>query len=158
MTNRLITAVALALLAASCSTGEGDPTPTEAPIVVDATSAPKVDTIAVELGEWSVLPEPDGARAGELMFEVTNSGQEPHELVIAETDLEAGDLPTLDDGSVDEEELDIVGEVEDVEQDEDGELEVDLEQGTYVLFCNVVDEDHGHVHYKLGMRTSFQVS
>jgi uncharacterized cupredoxin-like copper-binding protein len=53
-----------------------------------------------------------------------------------------------------------VDEVEDIPSGGSGELTVDLEEGSYVLFCNIVqEEEDGEVesHYQNGMRTAFTV-
>jgi uncharacterized cupredoxin-like copper-binding protein len=158
----LLAGLVLGLLVISCSTGEGDPTVADAP--TDEPQATEevadTDTVEVELGEWSVFPDPDAVHADEITFEVSNGGQDPHEFVIVKSDLEPGELPTADDGSVDEEQVDVIDEVEEIEAGGDGEVEVDLEAGSYVLFCNLVEEEDGEteVHYKLGMRTAFTVS
>jgi len=41
---------------------------------------------------------------------------------------------------------------------ESQELSVTLDAGTYVLLCNIYDEDEAEAHYHLGMRTAFTVT
>jgi uncharacterized cupredoxin-like copper-binding protein len=112
---------------------------------------------SVELTEFSVSVSPSTADSGETTFSVENVGGVTHEFVVVKTDLADGDLPTAEDGSVDEEGegIEPVDEIEDIEVGDSEELTVDLEPGKYVLFCNVVDGDT--VHYEKGMHTSFTV-
>jgi uncharacterized cupredoxin-like copper-binding protein len=116
-------------------------------------------TVSVELQEFSLNPSEGSAPAGEVTFELNNVGQETHEFVVLKTDLEVLDLPTADDGSVDEEGsgIEVVDEVEDIPAGESEELAVDLEEGRYVLICNIVEEEGGEPesHYQEGMRTAF---
>jgi uncharacterized cupredoxin-like copper-binding protein len=148
---------------ANVDTTDDDPEET-----TEATDAPEtpadVDTVAVELGEWSVLPDEDSIVAGEVTFEVSNTGEHPHEFVIVKSDLDPGKLPLADDGSADEEQVDLIDEVEELEPGDEGEVEVELDAGNYILLCNLVEthEDMAdmepEVHYELGMRTPFEVS
>ncbi len=117
-------------------------------------------TVEVALTEFDVRPNPASADAGEITFDVNNAGEETHEIVIVSTDLTSGDLPTADDGSFDEERVEVVDEIEDMEAGSSEELTVDLEPGSYVLACNVVEEEDGETeaHYAEGMHTAFEVS
>lgn len=112
---------------------------------------------SVELTEFSVSVTPATADSGEITFSVENVGGLTHEFVIVKTDLDAADLPTVEDGSVDEagEGIEPVNEIEDIVADSSEELTVDLDAGNYVLFCNVVEG--AQVHYQEGMHTSFTV-
>jgi uncharacterized cupredoxin-like copper-binding protein len=131
-----VAAFALALISASCSGSSGP---------------------QVELTEFSVSVDPASAASGETTFAVSNVGSVIHEFVVVKTDLDDADLPTSEDGSVDEEGegIEPIDEIEDIEVDGSGELTVDLDEGNYVLFCNVVDG--GVAHYEKGMHTSFTV-
>ena len=118
-------------------------------------------TVNVELNEFTVTADPDSAEAGEVEFVVENIGAETHEFVIVQTDLEPDALPTAEDGSVDEEGegVTVIDEIEDIASETTQNLSVDLEAGSYVLFCNVVDEsdDPPESHYAEGMHTGFTV-
>jgi uncharacterized cupredoxin-like copper-binding protein len=120
-------------------------------------------TVAVTVQEFSVLPAQDSAPAGSITFDVENTGPEDtHEFVVIKTDLAPDALPTAEDGSVDEtgEGIDeVIGEIEDIATGSTETLTVDLEAGSYVLLCNIVEEEGGDtlVHYQLGMRTGFTV-
>jgi iron uptake system component EfeO len=122
-------------------------------------------TIRVDLQEWAVVPDTASAPAGEVTFEIENTGEETHEFVVIRTDLAVTDLPTADDGSVDEEGagLEVIDEVEDLAAGASETLTVDLEAGQYALICNIVEEEgememempQGPSHFQNGMRTEF---
>lgn len=124
-------------------------------------------TVQVTLDEWAVAAEPASTQSGEVTFDVSNAGGEVHEFVVIRTDLGLLDLPTADDGSVDEEgaeDLEVVSEVEDIAAGASETLTLDLEAGHYVLICNIVEEEmemdkmeHDPSHYQSGMRTEFTV-
>lgn len=115
------------------------------------------DNPSVELTEFSVTVSPTSGDAGDTTFAVKNVGGVTHEFVVVKTDLGDADLPTADDGSVDEEGegIEAVDEIEDIQPGDSEELTADLDEGNYVLFCNVVDG--GVSHYAKGMHTSFTV-
>ena len=118
--------------------------------------------VGVTLREWEVAPEETTVDAGEVNFAIENVGDETHEFVVVRTDLDPAELPTAEDGSVDEEGegIEPVDEVEDIPAGGSEELTVDLEEGSYVLFCNIVEEEEGgevESHYQNGMRTAFTV-
>jgi hypothetical protein len=139
----LTISVALALLLmASCGGGGG--------------------TLDVTLQEFSVLPAEDSVSAGEVTFDVTNEGpNDPHELVVIRTDLASDALPTTAEGGVDEEGegIEVIGEIEEFPPGESRSGSFDLDAGSYVLICNVVEEEDGEVeaHYQQGMRTPLAV-
>ena len=125
-------------------------------------------TIPVTLDEWSVLPEPASAEAGEVTFEISNAGEETHEFVVIKTDLGVLDVPTAEDGSVDEgaEGIEVIDKAEDIAAGASATLTVDLGSGHYVLICNIVEEEmemeememeHDPSHFQSGMRTDFTV-
>lgn len=123
----------------------------------DGAAAAGVD---VTLQEWAVVADPDSTAAGDVTFNLTNDGpDDPHEFVIIRSDEAPDALPTDADGAVIEEEVDVVDEVEEIEVGNTAELTVGLDAGSYVLLCNVTEEEDGEIesHYQLGMRTSFTV-
>lgn len=157
---------AVLLLAAACAQ-EQEAAPTATPA--------EEGVVAVTLQEWAVVAKPTSAPAGEVTFEVTNNGEDEHEFMVFRTDLDPGELPTSDDGSVDEEGegLELMEatnapehgdeEHEVVEPDGEKDFVYELEAGSYVLLCNLVEEEtedgetKTEVHYRLGMRTAFTV-
>jgi hypothetical protein len=79
---------------------------------------------------------------------------------VIKTDLEPGDLPTDETGTVDEEGEgieEVMGEVEDLDIDASEDVTATLDAGSYVLLCNVYSEDEQESHYQEGMRTAFTV-
>lgn len=144
-------------------TGTDAATGTEAAACEPVGDASTADTtVAVTLQEWAVLPDPGEAPAGTIAFEAENTGEEPHELYVVQAD-DPADLPTTEDGAFDEEaygEEKVVGEVHPFPGGESCSGTFDLEPGSYVLLCNIVEEEDGETeaHYQLGMRTSFTVT
>jgi plastocyanin len=139
----------------------GDEEPSGAP----ATQAPTTTahtTVGVTLKEFSVTPAKASAPAGQVTFEAENTGpKDPHELVVIKTDLEPDALPTTSKGGVDEEGagVEALGEIEEFKVGETRSKAFELKTGSYVLICNVVEEEEGktEAHYQLGMRTAFTV-
>lgn len=133
-------AAVLLLLAASCvGNGEGE-------------------AVNVVLSEWIVQPEPDSVSTGEVTFTADNQGGITHEFVVVEA-ASADELPVDEEAAFDEEsfgEEKVLGEVEDVESGQQQELTLDLQPGTYVLLCNIVEEEEGS-HFAQGMHTTFTV-
>lgn len=140
----LATVVALGLVAASCSSDDGG------------------GTVEVALQEWAVVPGSTSIAAGEVTFDATNEGpNDPHELVVFATDLAPDALPTRDDGGVDEEGegVTLIGEIEEFPVGESESATFTLESGSYVLICNLVEQEEGALesHYQEGMRVGFTV-
>jgi len=134
--------LALMLVAGGCSSDDGG------------------DTVDVSLQEFAVSANPSSVGSGEVTFEVTNDGPEDtHEFVVIRTDLTPDALPTVEDGSVDEEGegIEAVDEIEDIAVGDTQTLTVDLDAGSYVLICNIYDADEQEAHYQEGMRTGFNV-
>jgi uncharacterized cupredoxin-like copper-binding protein len=133
---------ALSLVAAGCS---GDET-----------------TIDVTVQEFAVVPAASSAPAGDVTFDVTNEGPDDvHEFVVFKTDLAPDALPTVEDGSVDEEGqgVELIDEIEDIAVGDTPTLTVSLDAGSYVFICNIVEEEGGETiaHYQQGMRVAFTV-
>jgi len=110
--------------------------------------------VGVTLADFSVTPDESSADAGDVTFDVTNDADQTHEFVVFKTDLPEGDLPTNDEGDVDEEGegLEVVDEIEDIEGGSTESLTVNLDAGSYVLLCNLPG------HYRQGMHAGFSVS
>lgn len=134
---------------------------------------PESTTIAVQLKEWSVIPDETLAPAGAVVFDVENTGKKEHEFMVVRTDLDLTGLPAKDDGSLDDEGegVEIVdatnteahgggAEHATIEPGEQEEFAYGLEAGSYVLLCNLVEaaDDEDEVHFKLGMRIPFEVT
>jgi uncharacterized cupredoxin-like copper-binding protein len=117
-------------------------------------------SVDVALAEWSVTPSQATAPAGDVTFTVTNDGTEPHEFLVIRSDLAPDALPVDDEGRVPEDEVDIIDEIEPFAADSTEEITLDLEAGSYVLICNIVELPPGEEpesHYENGMFTAFTV-
>lgn len=133
--------LAVALVAAGCS-GDGG------------------ETVDVTLQEFAIAADPTSVGAGEVSFDATNDGpNDPHELVVFRTDLAPEALPTQETGAVDEsgEGVELIDEIEEFAVGETQSMTLDLEAGSYVLVCNIYDEDEQEAHYQEGMRLAFTV-
>jgi uncharacterized cupredoxin-like copper-binding protein len=119
-------------------------------------SEPAADTtVDVTLSDFKIELSDASVPAGSIQFNITNDGPSLHEFVVLKTDIKAGELPTDEDGAVDEagaEGIELVDEVEDIEDDATATLTVDLEPGHYALICNLPS------HYELGMFIDFTVT
>jgi uncharacterized cupredoxin-like copper-binding protein len=127
----------------------------------DTSAADEGQTVEVTLQEFAISAVPASVTAGSVTFEATNDGpDDPHELVVIRTDLEATALPTNDDGSVDEEGegVEAIDEIEEFEPGGTESMTLDLDAGAYVLICNVYDADEDEAHYAEGMRLGFTVT
>ena len=134
-------AFALALVATACSSDGGG-------------------TVEVTLQEFAVAANPSTIGAGEVTFDATNNGpNDPHELVVFKTDLAPDALPTQENGAVDEsgEGVELIDEIEEFPVGETESMALDLDAGSYVLICNIYDEDEQESHYQEGMRLAFTV-
>jgi uncharacterized cupredoxin-like copper-binding protein len=155
------TALLTGLVAGLALVGCGGEEPAQAP-TTQAPTTTAVTTVSVTLQEFSVTPAPTSAPAGQVTFEAKNTGpKDPHELVVIRTDLAPDALPTTSEGKVDENGagVEVIGEIEEFKVGEAQSKAFDLTAGSYVLICNVVEEEEGktEAHYKLGMRTDFTV-
>ena len=116
--------------------------------------------VDVKLDEFSIALEGKPS-TGEVTFKIENTGKETHEFVVFRTDLSLTALPTADDGSVDEEGdgIELVDEAEDIAAGDSADLKVNLDAGSYVVVCNVVEKDDGKTesHYQKGMRAAVTV-
>ncbi len=118
-----------------------------------------VTEVRVSLAEWTLEPSVTSVEAGDIYFLVDNLGPEhPHELVVIRTDLAPDALPTIHDGSVPEDDIELVGEVEEFAPASSASHVFHLEAGNYVLICNIVEETGNlESHYGEGMRVAFTV-
>jgi hypothetical protein len=151
MTASLLATAALTVQVAMAQDAEGSP------------AAMPVTEVDVTLQEFAVLPDVSSVPAGAVTFNATNIGpMDPHELVVVRTDLPPGELPTREDGSFDEdaEGVAVIGEIEEFDPGLTQSMTLDLEPGSYVLLCNLVEEEDGEVeaHYALGMWVGLEVT
>lgn len=138
---------------------EPDPEPgANAEPGVVLTPPPGATQVNVKLSEFTLTPDVATAPAGQVYFLATNTGGEAHEMVIIKSDLAPAALPN-DDGRVPEDEVDMIGEIEPFAPGSDASVAFDLERGSYVLICNIVEEEDGGTesHYLKGMHAAFTV-
>lgn len=111
--------------------------------------------VQAELSDFQIDLQPASVAAGEVSFDVENTAGQVHEFVVARTDMAPDELPTGEDGDVAEEgaeDLEVVDEIEDIEGGTSETLTVDLDAGSYVIFCNLPG------HYRQGMTAAFDVT
>lgn len=141
---------------------EADPSAEPDPEAGDGVVSPKpsdAEQIDVVLSEWTVVPSAASVAAGKIYFLADNQGpDDPHELVIVKTSLAPDELPIVD-GRVNEDVVEIIDEIEPFKPGTKASIVLELEAGTYVLLCNIAEEEEGELesHVELGMRTAFTV-
>jgi uncharacterized cupredoxin-like copper-binding protein len=148
---------ALALTVAACG---GDSNKENATQQGSASSTSS--TVNVSLSEWSIVPDKASVLAGRVTFNARNDskGDHEHEMVVVRTDLDPSALPVAE-GEVDENQIQVIGEIEGIAPGATGSVTLDLQPGKYVLICNLVEQGaDGNVdrHYQFGMRTAFEVT
>lgn len=142
--------IAVSLIAAGCGSSDDD------------SGSSGDGGLEVVLSEWVVEPSASSIDAGEVTITAKNDGGENHELVIVLAD-SADDLPIDETGKILEDELPegtFIGEIEEFEAGTEESGTFDLEAGTYILFCNLVEEqDDGSFesHFLEGMNTVLEV-
>ncbi len=110
--------------------------------------------MTVTLLEYQIISELTDVPAGEVTFDVVNTGEEVHELVLIKSDLDVTALPPsnvkdeVDEAAVGE----FVGAFEDVPTGGMTSGPLTLSPGRYVLLCNLTG------HYNGGMVSTLQVN
>ena len=118
-------------------------------------------TVEVALDEFSITADPDEVAAGNVEFEATNDGTEPHEMLVVKG---TPDSLEIVDGRVDEEALGddaFLGEIPPFPAESSCAGTFALDAGDYTLLCNILEtEDDGTVvsHVEEGMITGFTVT
>ena len=136
---RLITITSAATIAVAAMLGTGS-----------AARAASATHVAVTLTEMSVKLSSVTVPAGEVTFDLANTGTVEHEFVILKTDIAAGALPANLDEPGKAAEIGHVDEQDPVAAT--AALTVDLRPGHYILLCNKPG------HYAAGMYVAFTVS
>lgn len=166
MVRFVFAAAAFASLAMACGSTKVTPEPEPDPVFQGEAepglvmTPPDAAQVEVTLTEWVVQPSKASVPGGPVYFLANNVGQEPHELVVIKTVLAPEDLPVDDEGRVPEDAIDLIGEIEPFAADSSGSTVLDLEPGSYVLICNILEEEDDGTkesHYQQGMRTAFTV-
>lgn len=112
-------------------------------------------TVEAKVGEWFITPDPTSVPAGSVVIRGENTGTMAHEILVVKA-ASRSDLPLKEDGSLDESKLPegaVIGEVEGIPAGKTCSAAFDLEPGSYLLLCNIVEEMDGmtEVHLKQGM-------
>lgn len=105
--------------------------------------------LAVRESEYKIETKGDPTAAVTKLV-VQNTGTITHDIKLARTDLAPDALPK-NGADVDEGKLDVIAKKTDLKRRDRVTLDVKLQPGSYVLFCNVSG------HYQLGMRTGVTV-
>lgn len=136
--------------------------------VIPTAGASSKPAVKATLFEFKIKTKPKTVAAGKIKLAAKNIGAEKHELVVVRTaDVPGGapaSLPTKADGSVDESaipEADKLGEIPEFKPKTTKTKTFDLDPGSYILFCNVVDkESDGSTlsHFAQGMYTTLVVT
>lgn len=116
-------------------------------------------TLSVTLHDDSIVLASEEIKAGQVSFEVKNSGDRPHEFMVIKSDLPPDQLP-VKDHKVIEDEVNIAGEIEPFGVGETGKLTLTLSAGKYILICNIVELPVGQPpvsHFESGMNAGLIV-
>lgn len=106
--------------------------------------------LSVTLDSYSIQLSNATVPAGAVEIEAKNAAGEAHELVVIRTDLAADALPVESDKVV-EDDVDVIGEIEEFGGGTTESGTFTLESGKYVLICNIP------AHYGLGMHAALTV-
>lgn len=146
----------------STPTPDASEEPTETPVEGGETETPGFSgtpsavNAPIQLSEFTIAPSVSRAEAGTVTFQVTNAGEFPHEFVVIKSDLPIAQLPRLGgEEGVDEDEVEIVDRLEPIDPGATGVLVAQMDDGTYVLICNLASG--GESHYLNGMYDQFTV-
>lgn len=110
--------------------------------------------VGTTLADYSISLDETSGSAGDVTFDIHNDAEQTHEFVVFKTDLAEDQLPTDDNGDVEETGtgVELVDEAEEIEGGSDTSLSVNLATGSYVVICNLPG------HYRQGMHAGFTVS
>ena len=117
-------------------------------------SAQAPTRMTMTLNEWSIIAETPEVPAGEITFDVVNSGEDVHEVIFIRSDMDIAALPpSTVRGEVDEDAVgEYVGGFEDVQPGAQSSGAITLAPGRYILLCNLTN------HYAKGMVSTLQVN
>jgi uncharacterized cupredoxin-like copper-binding protein len=111
--------------------------------------------MAVTLNEFSIITEVAEVPQGEIVFDVVNTGEDTHEMILFKSDMDIKALPPspassneVDEGAIGE----YVGGFEDVKPGSLASGSLILGPGRYILLCNLSK------HYVNGMVSTLQVN
>ncbi len=157
-----------ALVAVGCSSGSSsnDATSSDkalrnAVCVSVGNRATATSALNVTLNEWAIGPSTPSAPAGNITFNASNHGDEPHELVIIKG-VGPSRLPKDKDGALDETKLPagaLVGEINPFAGGQSCDGTFALGAGDYTLVCNITQQLNAKTvsHLAKGMVSTFTV-
>ncbi len=110
--------------------------------------------VEVGLSTFGLALSTNTVKAGPVTFSVRNTAtDQTHEFVVAQTDRPADQIPVNPETHlIDEEQITVLGEVEDLDSGAIKRLTLDLKPGRYVLICNLA------THYQNGMHAELVVT
>jgi len=112
----------------------------------------RMTQVRVTVTDYAIVPDPATTVAGRVTFRAQNAGTDEHEMEVFRTDLEAGDIPVVEDRIAPQVPgLERIGEIEELDAGYAGVLTLDLPAGRYMLIC----DEPGH--FRDGMWAEFQV-
>lgn len=99
----------------------------------------KLDMGAMSMATMGVTLDQATVPAGKITFAAVNDSKDTiHEMLVAPVPEGTTELPYIvDENRVDEEAAHYLGEVSELDPGKSGELSIELQPGTYVVFCNV---------------------
>jgi len=140
MLKSVVVTVAMVAAVGACGGGSDDS--------ADATS----NNITGTLNEWTVETDATTAKAGEVVFTVTNEGTIGHEFLVVKTDIASGQIPLDGDHFAEPTDgIEVIDEIGEYAKGTTETLTLNLDAGTYQLVCNLPD------HYGNGMHMTFTV-
>jgi len=111
--------------------------------------------MTVTLADYSIMLETPSVPAGDVTFDVVNTGDEVHEMVVFKSDMDIKSLPqsATNKDEVDEDAIgEFIGEFEDIQSGTAANGTLVLGPGRYILLCNLTK------HYQSGMVSTLQVN
>lgn len=137
---RVVVSVALVAALGACGSDSNDSS--------DATS----NDITGSVKEWVVKTNASKAKAGEVVFTITNDGTIGHEFLVVKTDISSGDIPLDGDHFAEPTDgIEVIDEIGEFAKGTTETLTLTLDAGSYQLVCNLPD------HYSAGMYMEFTV-
>ncbi len=107
---------------------------------------------------WTMVADVESLPKGPIEITIENDGSQEHEVLIIKTDIAPDELPTNDDGSINEDapDLDVQHRIEDIGDGDRTGRTYEMDPGKYVFACNIVKD--GTAHYKQGLWTAFTIT
>jgi len=117
----------------------------------DSADATNNDIIG-SVKEWVVDTNASTAKAGEVVFTITNDGTIGHEFLVVKTDIAPGNIPLDGDHFAEPTDgIEVIDEIGEFAKGTTETLTLSLDAGSYQLVCNLPD------HYSAGMHMEFTV-